>query len=111
MATESAKKHILIGATGSVATIKIPDIISGINSRLSGNAELKFVPTKNALHFLPQINDIEEKLGAKIHRDEEEWSSWNERGDPVLHIELRKWADILLIGNLILAIENKYPQA
>ena len=36
----------------------------------------------------------------KIYRDEDEWSSWNGRGDPVLHIELRKWADVLVIAPL-----------
>ena len=41
------KKKILIGATGSVATIKIPDIISGINSYYNGHVEVKLVPTKN----------------------------------------------------------------
>ena len=36
----------------------------------------------------------------KIYKDEDEWSSWNGRGDPVLHIELRKWADVLVIAPL-----------
>ena len=32
-----------------------------------------------------------------IHVDEDEWK-YEKVGDPVLHIELRKWADILLIA-------------
>lgn len=32
--------------------------------------------------------------------DEDEQKRWNHRGDPVLHIELRKWADALLIAPL-----------
>lgn len=32
--------------------------------------------------------------------DEDEWSSWQKRSDPVLHIELKKWADIFLIAPL-----------
>ena len=100
------KKKVLIGATGSVATIKIPDIISGINDCFKGHVEIKFVPTKNALHFLPQVHELEDKLGAKVIKDEDEWSSWNKRGDPVLHIELRKWADILIIGK---KYDCKYP--
>jgi phosphopantothenoylcysteine decarboxylase len=35
-----------------------------------------------------------------VHCDEEEWSSWQQRGDPVLHIELGKWADLILIAPL-----------
>ena len=32
--------------------------------------------------------------------DEEEWAQWQRKGDPVLHIELRRWADILVIAPL-----------
>lgn len=32
--------------------------------------------------------------------DEEEWRAWQAKGDPVQHIELRKWADILVIAPL-----------
>lgn len=35
-----------------------------------------------------------------MHMDEEEWEQWKKRGDIVLHIELRKWADCLLIAPL-----------
>ena len=100
MSNEKAK--VLLGATGSVASIKIPDIISGMNIKFNGNVEIRFVPTQNALHFLPQVDEIEDKLGAKIYRDEDEWSSWSKRGDPVLHIELRKWADVLILGNIFI---------
>jgi phosphopantothenoylcysteine decarboxylase len=31
---------------------------------------------------------------------EDEWKDWNKLGDPVLHIDLRDWADILLIAPL-----------
>jgi len=30
--------------------------------------------------------------------DDEEWSTWRCMGDRVLHIELRKWADVLLVA-------------
>lgn len=32
--------------------------------------------------------------------DEEEWHAWKTKGDPVLHIELRKWADAFVIAPL-----------
>lgn len=32
--------------------------------------------------------------------DQDEWDGWNQRNDPVLHIELRKLADLLLISPL-----------
>ncbi|SPO37248.1 related to Phosphopantothenoylcysteine decarboxylase [Pseudozyma flocculosa] len=30
--------------------------------------------------------------------DEDEWRDWKKLGDPVLHIELRRWADIVLVA-------------
>jgi len=35
-----------------------------------------------------------------IYKDEDEWNSWNKRDDIVLHIELRKIAQMLLIAPL-----------
>jgi len=31
---------------------------------------------------------------------DDEWKEWNKLGDPVLHIDLRDWADILLVAPL-----------
>lgn len=35
-----------------------------------------------------------------VYTDEAEWLMWQKRDDPVLHIELGKWADILVIAPL-----------
>ena len=32
--------------------------------------------------------------------DEEEWRDWSHVGDPIMHIELRRWADCLVIAPL-----------
>ena len=83
---------VLVGCTGSVATIKIPEIVEQLMSR---GFEVQVVATECAKHFLKDISMV-----AKIWSDENEWSMWNGRGDPVLHIELRKWADLLVISPL-----------
>lgn len=44
-----------------------------------------------ALSSMPQFH---------YYSDKDEWSSWKKMGDPVLHIELRKWADIMVIAPL-----------
>ena len=36
----------------------------------------------------------------QIHTDSEEWEQWKKIGDPILHIELRNWADCFLIAPL-----------
>ena len=93
-------RKVLLGVTGSVATIKTEQIINELKSKID-NVEIILVPTHFSEHFLPSQENAEELLKVeKIYRDEDEWSSWNGRGDPVLHIELRKWADVLVIAPL-----------
>ncbi|GBP21094.1 Phosphopantothenoylcysteine decarboxylase [Eumeta japonica] len=52
---------------------------------------------EHAKHFFG-LSDIDRHVA--VHDDESEWRSWRNRGDPVLHIELGKWADMLLIAPL-----------
>ena len=63
--------------------------------------------TKNALHFISK-SDIPDSVD--LLTEEDEWSSWKKMGDPVLHIELRRWAHVLLIApcdaNTIAKISN-----
>lgn len=35
-----------------------------------------------------------------IQEADDEWKGWNELGDPVLHTDLRDWADLMLIAPL-----------
>ena len=35
-----------------------------------------------------------------VHTAEDEWEGWNRLGDPVLHIDLRDWADMLVVAPL-----------
>ena len=86
--------HVLLGVTGSVAAIKTQNIVDEIVRKLRG-VEVRVVPTEAALHFFG-AKDI---VGARVHVDAEEWE-WRKVGDPVLHIELRKWADVMLVAPL-----------
>ncbi|CAO3630997.1 unnamed protein product [Cunninghamella blakesleeana] len=85
--------NILVGATGSVASIKIPNMVNELKKKPGVN--VKVVPTKPGHFFFKDL-----KVDAEIHTDDEEWSLWKQKTDPVLHIELRKWADIMVIAPL-----------
>uniref|UniRef100_A0A0K0EMV3 Flavoprotein domain-containing protein n=1 Tax=Strongyloides stercoralis TaxID=6248 RepID=A0A0K0EMV3_STRER len=90
------KFHLIIGVTGSVATIKLKELIDELYLKCSEDRlAIKIVTTKGALHFFDpsMISEI-------VYEDRDEWGMWKGRGDPVLHIELRKWADALLIAPL-----------
>ena len=56
---------------------------------------MKLVATANSLHFFDRTS-----LSVPVLTDADEFSLWQKRGDPVLHIHLRDWADIVLIAPL-----------
>ena len=92
----SASKHILIGVTGSVATIKLPLIVQELQQRFTQNVEIRIVSTNAANHFIQDS----ELSNVDIFTDDMEWECWKRLSDPVLHIDLRNWADVLLIAPL-----------
>ena len=93
-------KHILVGCTGSVATIKLPQLLKAIlesKHSVPWNVQLQVILTERAKHF---CTSADLPVNVPVYYDEDEWSAWSKRGDPVLHIELAKWADIFVISPL-----------
>jgi phosphopantothenoylcysteine decarboxylase len=96
--------NVLLGVTGSVAAILTPDLYAGL--RRAGYA-VKVVATGAALYFFDPAGIDPVSSGRNreaVILDEDEWPGRGERryqrGDPVLHIELRRWADLLLVAPL-----------
>eukprot|EP00123_Amoebidium_parasiticum_P022612 comp91193_c0_seq1/m.48548 comp91193_c0_seq1/g.48548 ORF comp91193_c0_seq1/g.48548 comp91193_c0_seq1/m.48548 type:complete len:187 (-) comp91193_c0_seq1:18-578(-) len=88
-------RKVLLGLTGSVASIKAPKIVDELVSRGIDRADIQVVSTESAKHFYDPT-----AIGVTVHSDRNEWETWQKMGDPVLHIELRNWADILIIAPL-----------
>ncbi|XP_073143056.1 phosphopantothenoylcysteine decarboxylase-like [Henckelia pumila] len=93
MNNASRKPRILLAASGSVAAIKFANICHCFSEW----AEVKAVATKASKHF---IDTASLPKDVTLYTDEDEWSTWNKLGDSVLHIELRRWADIMVIAPL-----------
>ncbi|ROL43289.1 Phosphopantothenoylcysteine decarboxylase [Anabarilius grahami] len=91
--TNSTKFHVLVGLTGSVAALKAPLLVTQL-LEIPG-VDVRVVTTDHATHFY----DISE-VPVCVYRDKDEWEIWTKRSDPVLHIELRRWADLLVIAPL-----------
>ncbi|KIJ45116.1 hypothetical protein M422DRAFT_779040 [Sphaerobolus stellatus SS14] len=89
-------KHILLLTTGSVASIKAPLIVNEFLKY--ENVQIQVASTKPSLAFFSKEELEEKNDGVHVWTDEDEWSTWSGRGDPILHIELRRWADIMLIA-------------
>lgn len=100
------KTHLLLAATGSVATIKIPNIIKALSKH--SNLSIRLILSKSASEFLqgqsseqPSLVEIAAYPNLDgIYHDEDEWRKPWVRGDNILHIELRRWADLMLIAPL-----------
>ncbi len=100
--------NVLLGVTGSVAAIKTPELFRALTE--DGHA-VKVVSTQAALYFFDPL-EISPIKRDKLYRnpkvvvlDEDEWPGRDigrryERQDQVVHIELRRWAELLLIAPL-----------
>jgi phosphopantothenoylcysteine decarboxylase len=100
--------NVLLGVTGSVAAVKTPLLYDDLRRR---GHQVKVVATQAALYFFDPA-----KLGPRdpgrpgrnpdvVVLDEDEWPGRDtgrryQRGDLVLHIELRRWADLFVVAPL-----------
>ncbi|CAN9439219.1 unnamed protein product [Alternaria alternata] len=101
------KIHILLCASGSVVTIKIPNMINALakhaNVRIPYSSMLwrPSPPVQGQSGEQPSMEDIEALPNVDgIYFDEDEWRAPWVRGNKILHIELRRWADIMVIAPL-----------
>ncbi|PGH12905.1 hypothetical protein AJ79_04005 [Helicocarpus griseus UAMH5409] len=102
-AIPDGKTHLLLAASGSVATIKLPQIITALKDY--PNLSIRVILTKSATHFLAGQSEEQPTVASlallpnvdSVHRDEDEWVEPWTRNASILHIELRRWAHLLAI--------------
>jgi phosphopantothenoylcysteine decarboxylase len=93
--------RLILGVTGSVAAIRTPALFRALST---ARHEVRVVATDPALYFFDaaELDPAGAALeGRVLFRDADEWPEARyRRGDAVLHIELRKWADMLIVAPL-----------
>jgi phosphopantothenoylcysteine decarboxylase len=100
--------RVLLGVTGSVAAIRTPQLFEALKQ---DGHEIKVVATQAALYFFdpaaldPADPAIPARNSSVVVLDEDEWPGRDDGrrfqlGEPVLHIELRRWAELFLIAPL-----------
>lgn len=95
---DDGKLHILLAATGSISTGKLRLIINKLTEIYGRDKiDIQIILTKAAENFVSR-GEIPSHI--RIWRDQDEWATWKGRADPVVHIELRRWGDILVIAPL-----------
>lgn len=90
---QPSKTRVLLAASGSVAAIKFESLCRSFSEW----ADVRAVATESSLHFVDRSSLPSDVV---LYTDDDEWSTWKKIGDEVLHIELRKWADIMVIAPL-----------
>ncbi|MFC1623031.1 flavoprotein [Patescibacteria group bacterium] len=84
---------VLLGVTGGVAAKLTPKIIRAIQK---AGHEVKVIATEKSFYFWDTDN-----LNIEVFTDSDEWEGGLYTRDmPIAHIELRKWADIIVIAPL-----------
>ena len=97
--------RVILGVTGSVAAIRTPELFAAIRAQ---EHLVRVVATEPALYFFDagqlasrRWKPTDEEPADPVFRDRDEWPGLRyRRGDPVLHIEFRNWADLLIIAPL-----------
>ena len=106
-ASPLGRPRIAVVATGSVASVKIPELVE----KLSEIAEVTVLLTAPAEvmtsqqvagRYSPERYRAWEALqrsGVHVLRDIDEWDGYEDvSSDSVVHIELRRWADVALVA-------------
>ncbi|SSD59265.1 uncharacterized protein SCODWIG_01026 [Saccharomycodes ludwigii] len=93
--TEAAEKFLLKKKSYAMQSATIPAHTPTRNAAASTptSASALSNTVSNTLNF-----DFPPHI--QVWRDNDEWEVWKQRTDPVLHIELRRWADILVVAPL-----------
>ncbi|KAK0464375.1 flavoprotein [Desarmillaria tabescens] len=86
--------HVLLITTGSVASVKAPLIVKELLKY--DKVKVQVVSTGPSLVFFKR-EDIEDG-DTRVWTDKDEWPTSFKIGDPILHIELRRWADVVLVA-------------
>ena len=91
--------RVILGVTGSVAAVRTPALYAAL--RGAGHT-VRVLATEPAMYFFdPALFGPAEALGGPLYRDADEWPAPGyRRGDPVLHIAFRQWAELLVVAPL-----------
>ena len=90
--------NVLLGVTGSVAAIRVPALSGALTAH---GHSARIVATRAATHFFDPAFPGGVRDPGTVSLDEDEWPAGGyTRGDDVLHIRLRNWADLFLIAPL-----------
>lgn len=84
------KKNILVAVSGGIAVYKVCDLVSKLSRE---NVEIKVVMTEHAMKFVPPVT-----FEALSHNAVASSMFDDPLKDPIPHITLAKWADLVIVA-------------
>lgn len=93
-------RGVVLGVTGSVAAIRSFELARSLEQ---AGCQVRILATASALYFLDPatVESLRERGDGSFLIDADEWPGPGyRRGDPVGHIELRRWAEFLVVAPL-----------
>ena len=100
---QERRLNILLGVSGSVASVKGPELAI----KLSKVANVKVIMTQRGKYFWNLTETYNKEMfdlfntmeNIQVYEDKDEWDVYKVVGkDEVVHIELRRWADVMVIA-------------
>ncbi|KAL2508033.1 Phosphopantothenoylcysteine decarboxylase [Forsythia ovata] len=91
--TAPNKPRILLAACGTVAATEFAKLCHCFAEW----ADVKAVVTQSSLHFVDRSSF---PRNVRLYTDQDDWLTWRKVGDSVLHIELHRWAELMVIAPL-----------
>ncbi|WP_353192865.1 flavoprotein [Pandoraea pnomenusa] len=85
------RHRVLLGTTGSIGAKDTARLVE----LLHRNHDVRVVASTPSLSF---FDPTTVHCQASVHTDEDDWYVWRRRGDRILHIALRNWADLFVIA-------------
>lgn len=90
--------NLLILITGSIAAVKTGLLLDQLHGE---RCNIRIAATTSAFHFLSRAQPSKTGIPFKsILTDQSEWDEWQAMNDAVVHIELRRWADLVVMTPL-----------
>lgn len=86
-------KNVLLATTGSIGAKDTVELCGLLSERYN----VRLVPSTRSMSFFDLASA---EAVCPVYTDEREWDGWKRRGDSIMHIDLRNWADIFLVAPL-----------
>ncbi|XP_073984817.1 uncharacterized protein [Rhodnius prolixus] len=97
---ESSNLNLLLCCSGKITKEQMQGMLLSMTNLSTRTEEFHFRVVLTEQSRTNINNDYISKLTEMVYTDEDEWNLWQRRGDPVLHIDLTKWADVLVVAPL-----------